>query len=254
MPANARCCSTGPPRLPGTPDARGEPPANYHEPSVTNIKSAPMITRAATLDDLGLVTQTLSLAFLHDPVWSVALARPDGSTAHHAGYWQMYVEGAIRYSTVFMTEDASAVSVWIPPGGTDLSDTGEKAMVQLVTATFEPAAAQAIFELWERFEVNHPRDEPHAYLSLLATHPDHRGLGIGQRLLAENLTRWDAAGLPAYLESTNPANDHRYERAGFRRIGGFRAVLNEAPISTMWRPSQGDADAASSGRRPNASV
>jgi GNAT superfamily N-acetyltransferase len=196
-----------------------------------------MITRPAAIDDIGRATQTLSLAFLHDPVWGVALARSDGSTDHHAAYWQIYVEGALRYSTVFMTEDASAVSVWIPPGGTDLTDTGEKAIEQLVGATLEPAAAQAIFELWERFAANHPDDEPHAYLSLLATHPDHRGHGIGQRLLAENLARWDAERLPAYLESTNPGNDHRYERAGFRRIGGFRAVLDDAPISTMWRPS-----------------
>jgi GNAT superfamily N-acetyltransferase len=195
-----------------------------------------MITRPATLDDLGLVTETLSLAFLHDPVWGVALARSDGSTVHHAAYWRMYVRDALRYSTVFMTEDASAVSVWIPPGGTDLTDAGEKAIEQLVRATLEPAGVQAIFELWERFAANHPHDEPHAYLSLLATHPDHRGQGIGQRLLAEDLARWDAARTPAYLESTNPANDHRYERAGFRRIGGFRAVLDDAPISTMWRP------------------
>jgi GNAT superfamily N-acetyltransferase len=196
-----------------------------------------MTTRPATLDDLGLVTETLSLAFLNDPVWGVALARADGSTDHHAAYWQIYVEGALRYSTVFMIDDASAVSVWIPPGGTDLTDAGEKAIEQLVRATLEPASVRAMFELWERFAANHPHDEPHAYLSLLATHPDHRGQGIGQRLLAEDLSRWDAARTPAYLESTNPGNDHRYERAGFRRIGGFRAVLDDAPVSTMWRPS-----------------
>ncbi|HET9614245.1 MAG TPA: GNAT family N-acetyltransferase, partial [Candidatus Limnocylindrales bacterium] len=63
----------------------------------------------------------------------------------------------------------------------------------------------------------------------------HRGRGVGQGLLAEVLGTWDAAGVPAYLESTNPANDHRYERAGFRRVGGFTAVRDAAPISTMWR-------------------
>jgi len=197
-----------------------------------------MAARPATLDDLGLVTETLTLAFMHDPVWSVALARPDGSTDHHAAYWLQYVESALRYSTVFMTEDASAVSVWIPPGGTELSDAGEEALERLVRATLEPAAVRALFELWERFVANHPRDEPHGYLSLLATHPDHRGQGIGQRLLAEDLARWDAARVPAYLESTNPGNDHRYERAGFRRVGGFRAVLDNAAISTMWRSSR----------------
>jgi GNAT superfamily N-acetyltransferase len=89
--------------------------------------------------------------------------------------------------------------------------------------------------LYERFETNHPDREPHAYLSLLATHPDHRGRGIGQTLLAENLARWDELAVPSYLESTNPGNDHRYERAGFRRVGGFTAVRDGAPISTMWR-------------------
>jgi predicted GNAT family acetyltransferase len=70
---------------------------------------------------------------------------------------------------------------------------------------------------------------------LLATHPDQRGRGVGQALLAANLERWDRDRVPAYLESTNPANDHRYERAGFRRVGGFRAVRNDAPVTTMWR-------------------
>jgi hypothetical protein len=54
-----------------------------------------------------------------------------------------------------------------------------------------------------------------------------------------SLARFDADGAPAYLESTNPGNDHRYERAGFRRIGGFEAVIDGAPIATMWRPAQG---------------
>ena len=198
-------------------------------------EDALMASRPATLDDVDPVVETLTLAFLHDPVWSVALARPDGSTDHHAAYWRLYVEGALRYSTVFLTEDASAISVWIPPAGTELSDAGEEAVEQLVKATLEPGAVRAMFELWERFAANHPHDEPHAYLSLLATHPDHQGRGLGQRLLAEDLERWDAAGVPAYLESTNPGNDHRYERAGFRRVGGFRAVLDDAAISTMWR-------------------
>jgi GNAT superfamily N-acetyltransferase len=203
------------------------------------MAAAPTPSRPATRDDVDHVTETLTLAFLHDPVWGVALARPDGSTAHHAAYWQLYVEGSLRYSTVFMTEGVSAVSVWIPPGGTDLSAIQEAAVEQLVRTSLEPAAAQAMFELWQRFESNHPRDEPHAYLSLLATHPDHRGQGIGQRLLAEDLARFDADGVATYLESTNPGNDHRYERAGFRRIGGFQAVLDNAPISTMWRPVRG---------------
>ncbi len=194
-----------------------------------------MTARPATRADAGLVTETVTLAFAHDPVWSVALARPDGSIGHHEVFWRVAVEGALRYSTVFMTDGASAVSVWIPPGGTELSNDGVVALKRMVEGALEPAAARAMFELWDRFDANHPHHEPHAYLSLLATHPEHRGRGIGQQLLAENLAHWDAAQIPTYLESTNPANDHRYERTGFRRIGAFRSVLDDAPITQMWR-------------------
>ena len=54
-------------------------------------------------------------------------------------------------------------------------------------------------------------------------------------LLAESLRAFDEHDIPAYLESTNPANDHRYERAGFRPLGGFRSVIDGAAVTTMWR-------------------
>jgi GNAT superfamily N-acetyltransferase len=194
-----------------------------------------MVSTAATGDDVEAVADTITLAFLHDPVWGPALARADGSMSHHAGFWRCYVEGALRYSTVFMTDDASAVAVWTPPGGTELSELQEAEARRIIQAGLEPEAAAALFQLWERFDSSRPRDDPHAYLGLLATHPARRGQGIGQALLAENLRDWDAQGIPAYLESTNPANDHRYARAGFQPIGGFTAVLDSARVTTMWR-------------------
>jgi hypothetical protein len=51
--------------------------------------------------------------------------------------------------------------------------------------------------------------------------------------------RLDAAGIPTYLESSNPANDHRYERQGYRKVGEFATVLGHAVVSTMWRPARG---------------
>jgi GNAT superfamily N-acetyltransferase len=86
-----------------------------------------------------------------------------------------------------------------------------------------------------------PHGVPHHYLSLLATDPGRRGGGVGMRLLAGTLDAVDAAGLPAYLESTNPANVDRYRSVGFERYGSFE--LPEGPtVTTMWRPARtGDA-------------
>ena len=90
-------------------------------------------------------------------------------------------------------------------------------------------------DLLERFEESHPRDEPHYYLSLLGTHPARRGHGVGMRLLAENLAQIDGEGMPAYLESSNPANEERYERVGFERVGSFSTPDGSHTVATMWR-------------------
>jgi hypothetical protein len=123
----------------------------------------PVHSHPVTDDEIDRVTETLTLAFLHDPVWSVALARPDGSTAHHAAYWRQFVEGSLRYSTVFSMDDESAVSVWIPPGGTELSAAQEETVVRLIEGVLQPSSVRAMRELWERFESNHPRHEPRAF-------------------------------------------------------------------------------------------
>ena len=41
--------------------------------------------------------------------------------------------------------------------------------------------------------------------------------------------------MPAYLESSNSANDPRYERLGFERVGGFTRPDEAVSVSTMWR-------------------
>jgi ribosomal protein S18 acetylase RimI-like enzyme len=93
-------------------------------------------------------------------------------------------------------------------------------------------------ELLTRFEQAHPRDQPHYYLSLLATHPACAGRGLGMSLLAESLARIDLEHSPAYLESSNPANNHRYERYGFERTREFFPPGSATPVTTMWREAR----------------
>jgi ribosomal protein S18 acetylase RimI-like enzyme len=215
-----------------------------------------MTFRIADDADVTAVTTTIALAFARDPVWGPALAKADGTSAHLESFWRFFVEGAIGHSMILVAEPAdtieggtepatptaaarsdvaTAVAVWLPPGVPEMTPDQESEFERFLAAEFEAAKVAALTELGRRFEDGHPA-EPHAYLSLLATHPDHRGRGIGQHLLAENLAELDSRGLPAYLESTNPDNDHRYRRAGFERIGGFSSVVGDAPITRMWRP------------------
>jgi len=96
-----------------------------------------------------------------------------------------------------------------------------------------------VFEGLMLFGTHDVRDEPHWYLGVLATHTAHRRHGTGMAVLAENLRMVDEAGLPAYLESSNPVNDVRYRAVGFEPIGGFDlpdTVDGPGPhVTTMWR-------------------
>jgi GNAT superfamily N-acetyltransferase len=194
-----------------------------------------MRTRSATTRDIDTVTRCITLAFASDPVWEPALRRADGRTDHHEPYWRMFVEAAVDQDSAFTTEGGEAVAVWVPPGGDELSPSGVEALDAFLGQHLEPDDVDSMHVLYQRFEASRAPLGGHYYLSLLATHPDHRGRGIGQALLAANLAAWDDAGVPAYLESTNPANDHRYARAGFRPIGGFDTVRDPARVTAMWR-------------------
>jgi GNAT superfamily N-acetyltransferase len=194
-----------------------------------------MDIRTARSADVEQITDTIAAAFATDPVWEVALRRADGRTDHHRAYWRLFVADAVELGSVRLADEGAAVAVWIPPDATELTPATAAALDAFNVAALGERGAAEMSELYERFEANHPVAPAHAYLSLLATHPEHRGHGIGQLLLAANLADWDRLGVPAYLESTNPGNDDRYVRAGFRAMGSFRAVRDEAPITTMWR-------------------
>jgi GNAT superfamily N-acetyltransferase len=104
----------------------------------------------------------------------------------------------------------------------------------------EGPRAGEIVQLLERFDAAHPEGPPHYYLSLLGVHPEQRGKGIGMGLVAENLATMDAEGAPAYLESSNSANDRRYEHLGFAKVGSFSTPDDAVHVATMWRdPVQG---------------
>jgi GNAT superfamily N-acetyltransferase len=198
---------------------------------------AQLEARRASLADCDAVTTITTLAFANDPLWSHALARTDGSTEHHARFWRLFIQGALRYPWVWLTTGGEATSVWIPPGGTEMSQEQEEQLRELANECLGSAADEYL-ELLTRFDAAHPRDEPHYYLSLLGTHTAHRGKGIGMALLEHDLGLIDAEGLPAYLESSNPANNDRYGGVGFQAVGEFVYPGGGPVVTTMWRPAR----------------
>ena len=193
--------------------------------------------RIATGADAEGVSRTISAALCGDPIWSWAFPDPQRRPAQLDAWWRLFVDGALRYPWVWTTPAHEATAVWIPPGGTELS-AAQEARVEPLLAELVGEGSASVLGALERFETAHPRDQPHYYLSLLGTHPDHRGRGLGMGLVAANLVRIDAEHMPAYLESSNPANDSRYESVGFVRRGQFSVSEGGPVVTTMWRAAR----------------
>lgn len=80
--------------------------------------------------------------------------------------------------------------------------------------------------------------EPHLYLFTIGVTTDAQGQGFGHQLLSPMLRAADRAGVPTYLESSNPANHRFYAGHGFETHKMIYARPDAPPLETMWRNPQ----------------
>jgi GNAT superfamily N-acetyltransferase len=171
----------------------------------------------------------LAAAFEGDPLWRWVF--PD--LAALQSWWRFFVGSVLRFPCTEIVGDYAAAAVWCPPGEDELSEEDDARVEGLLAELVGPRAPE-VLELLHRFEEVRPKD-PHYYLSLLGIDPARRGEGLGMGLLAQSLEAKDAEGVPTYLESSNPLNNERYERLGYRQIGEFTTPDGEHTVTTMWR-------------------
>ncbi|MQY11853.1 hypothetical protein SRB5_19720 [Streptomyces sp. RB5] len=203
----------------------------------------PLEIRPAGRAQVTGLAQTLARAFADDPVWSYVFPDPD---ARLARILPRVFSAQLRYFHLrhgacdYTADDGGrtvAGALWNPPGTwrTSLRDD----LVSLPAAVRAAGRRLAVgFSVVRAMEKVHPA-EPHWYLALIGTDPGVRGSGHGAALLASRLAAVDAAGLPAYLESSNPVNVPYYEGFGFRVTGEIRPGRGAPVLHTMWRPAGG---------------
>jgi len=190
--------------------------------------------RLGTVSDLDGVVRTLVEAFHEDPVWSWAFPDPEARAAQHAIVFEMTVAHAIAHDAVWLTSGCGAVVTAFPPGVNEMSDADTERFPTLLTGLLG-GHADAVTQLFERFEHARPLHIPHLYVSMLGVRNESRGQGIGMALLAEVVRHAEEHGIGVYLESSNGANDARYEAAGFQPYGSIPVAPGRPPVTTMWR-------------------
>jgi GNAT superfamily N-acetyltransferase len=179
------------------------------------------------------VYAVLTLAFAADPPNRWLFPEP----AQYLRYFPVFARAlggaALAQGTAFRDREGAAVALWLAPdAGAD-----EPALERLIAegvAAEKQAAMSAVVEQMIRY---HPQ-EPHWYLPFIGVEPARQGRGLGAALLRAQLAVCDRAGLPAYLESTNPRNRPLYERHGFEAVAEINVADCPPVVPMLRRPRQ----------------
>jgi ribosomal protein S18 acetylase RimI-like enzyme len=188
--------------------------------------------RPAAPADREALIDTLLLSFSADPCVRYIFSRPRDFMAGWPRFVMAMGGRGLEHGTAFLTEDAAAVSLWLPAGVHPDLETMLSVLAQVVT----PEKGAVLAQVGEQIRSYHP-EGPHWYLAAVGVDPSRQGEGLGSAMIKEGLRRCDAQGLPAYLESSNPRNIPLYERHGFEVIGLVQPD-DYPPLYPMLRPAR----------------
>lgn len=187
-------------------------------------------TRKATAADVPALSETLALAFHDDPVMTWIYPTHE----RRRRFLEINIAKLhLRHGGSYTTDGVEGAALWDPPGHWKLS---ARDMIRTGPAMFRVTGRNVVrgTRLMNAIDRKHPK-EPHWYLAVLGTRPEHQGKGIGSALMAPVLERCDTEGIPAYLESSKESNVPFYERHGFEVTEELPLPGGGPSIWLMWR-------------------
>jgi len=178
--------------------------------------------REASPDELERVIELETLAFCSDPVMRWLFPDPQSYLRNFPGFAEAFGARAFEHSMAWIADDFGGAAMWLPPG----VESDAERLEAIVLENIDEARRDTTFAMMEEMAKLHI-DEDHWYLPMIGVDPACQGQGMGSALLRHALAKCDEAGLPAYLESSNPANVPLYERHGFRVVQTIQ--IGDAP-------------------------
>jgi len=191
--------------------------------------------RAATWADADAAAATLARAFIDDPLICFMLRDASTRAAKMPRLFKLLFKLGLPHGACDLTSGAEAVALWRPPSAWHIP------VWQYVTngadfiSLFGFGGAMQVMGAMDVIEKRHPH-EPHWYLQAIGTDPDKQGKGYGGVVMRRQLALADAAGMPAYLESSKEKNIPIYQSFGFEVTGEIQ-VPGGPMLWPMWRPA-----------------
>lgn len=178
----------------------------------------------------------LARAFWDDPL-TQHIAPSQAQRRRLVSLFDITLRYGVLFGELYTTPDVRGVAIWIPPGNfaITLGRSLRVGLWRLPLAVGLPPLLRLMRALLA-MEHLHARDvaPQHWYLFYLAVDPSHQGQGLGAALIQPVLERAAQAGLPCYLETTNPRNLSFYLRCGFEVVSDV-VLPGGVPCKTMRR-------------------
>jgi ribosomal protein S18 acetylase RimI-like enzyme len=189
------------------------------------------------ISDVRRIAALFARAFQDDPLMRYAI--PDARQRRRLlpTLMGLNVRYGCRYGEVYHTPDYTGAAIWLPPGQTAYTLWRMLRAGMFVAPLRLPwPMLRRLATVESRAQALHERYTPgsHWYLAQIGVEPALQRQGVASRLLRPMLARADAAGLPCYLETENPANIGIYQRYGFQVVAED-AVVNGPHIWAMVR-------------------
>ncbi|MBE9169322.1 GNAT family N-acetyltransferase [Pleurocapsales cyanobacterium LEGE 06147] len=205
--------------------ARPREPNSILEQTTTQI-------RIARSSDQKYIIASMVLAFNNDPVARWMYPDSYQYLTHFPNFIRAFGGRSFEQNTTYAVDGYSGAALWFPPGVEPNVD----ALIELFQRSVFEAQQEDLFSVLEQMGHYHPK-QSHWYLAILGVEPVQQRKGYGSALMQPVLTRCDRDRIPAYLESSNPANIPFYEHHGFELLGTIQ-VGASPPIFPMVRYPQ----------------
>lgn len=179
---------------------------------------------------------TIVTAFAADPLLRWILPSADNYLIHSAAVFDKFGGIAFDAGTAYQIGDFAGVALWVPPSHAQHTDDEDSEFSELLAQLIAPDRLEEVSSVLAQMQGYHPQDDCW-YLPLIGVDPGHQGRGFGAQLMKHALACCDEAGLPAYLESSNPVNISLYQRFGFEVMGRIETNTSP-PVHPMLRPRQ----------------
>jgi len=210
---------------------------------MTSMPPTQILVRPGHSEEIDRIGVVLADAFRDDPVFEWVLGPSPTSDAARTRFFTGWT--AKQFSEQRRTRVAErdgileAAALWTDPPGAQPSPRG--ALLRGLWPLRELTGLRRFprfVRLVMATEARYPRF-PHYYLGAIGAAASARGSGIGSALIRATLDECDHAGLPAYLESSNPRNLTFYWRHGFRVLEELRLGRNAPSLTLMIREPGG---------------